>query len=306
MIAPKFHPYILPNASPVKEILDGVFAKNPGRENFLGFPGFKLLKSKEHMAVHKRLPDLVIKASKLGRDYYEPDQNIYRVRRAHKIQRFIVRNGFRTLVVPEKHLYQHGGIWYVVAPKLPVNLEVSFKSEPGKQHRPLTPEEAKEVALVCREGLLENAQKGHLVRLINNDRVCLIDTEPGSRNFKKNYKKWTWIPGVKSLLKFIVAQVSTERLYLECTRPDSKAEVRKVQNGLISKHLSKLVALCAIPLIIALGALFVAQTPLLILAAQVLTGAAAANGLSAIIQLSGSIYFALWTRSEDGHDGIQN
>lgn len=132
---------------------------------------------KDNILQHASLPHYIVKASKPSDTpgFYR-DANFYRLRKADKIQRCILKNSFQNeVVLPEKYLYESvDGQKYVVVEKLQLTLiEV-----------PYTFAEAKILACIVLDAGLADIQKVNILR-DSAGKLALIDTEPTYRKFKK-------------------------------------------------------------------------------------------------------------------------
>jgi hypothetical protein len=263
----KFDPYILNKATDPEKVelhhqLQKIFSSHrPGFDPLSAYQGFLPLGGKNHVVKHPNLPGWVIKGQRNDQFNFIPDQHIYRVRKATRIQQVIDKHGFTQVVVPKKFLYQHEGSWFVIAQELDLDPNASitknFSIFDKKIVKPLTPEQAKEISTICFEGRL-NDLGSHNLFYTRDGKIAIVDTEPVNRKTKKNLGFFRLIPSFLLTIRFTAANVESERVRRLC-EDKAKRAIDTVCRSMYIKHLAKLVAKIVLPLIIAGAACYQAR-----------------------------------------------
>lgn len=261
----KFDPYILNKAKEPEQQklclqLDAIFAApNNSHE-------FKPVGGKAHVLKHQALPGWIIKKTRCDGLNFIADQNIYRVRKALRIQQVIEKHHFTETVGTKEFIYEHNGEWLVISEELPLAANVVVKQEDdilarlyrnkNEIVRPLTPQQAKEHAVICFEANLGDIHVGNLMYTVDG-KVALVDPEPVDRAAKKVW--WRRIlylfPRIKASEQFILNNTSAAHLAACCTDPKAAEEVEKVRCRKLLKEVAKCVIYAVLPVIASLGLL---------------------------------------------------
>lgn len=255
-----YQPYILNDKisgemGKLRKRLDAIFKASNALSTENGFVPFG---GKEHIVTHPELPGWIIKGGK--NDHHSlPDNHICRADITFKIKEVIRRKGFKELVLPKKYLYKAGDKWYVIAEKLEFDPSVTsdrddVSMQEPKVYKPLTKNQAKELATLCFEGRLEDVSV-HNINFLKNGQIAIVDTEPLSRKIIKTLESVSFSqlrPSLRSTFRLISSLSNSEILYLLC-EDNARKEVRKVQRLYFWKHLAKLLLILFVPLLAALG-----------------------------------------------------
>jgi hypothetical protein len=258
VLNPKFDPYILNRATEsqliaLRKRLDEIFSRCVTSEQ-LEKGGFKPVSlEKKHILTHHRLPGWLIKAER--KDYYHccADQHLYRVRKTTRIQKVIDKYHLTTVVVPKKYLYEYKGQWFVIAqamdlePKIKIDSVPWEKEVPNEQLRDLTPQQARELAILCYEAGLPD-MGAHNLAFLRTGEICTFDTEPLTRGLKKELKEQL-SPEYKIMIDYALAKANADRLYRICHDPEAQVAVRQVQKEMGLKHVAKLTHQTTLPLL---------------------------------------------------------
>jgi hypothetical protein len=295
-LSSKFDPFILnkatnPQLVQLRHQLDDIFEArlDPNR---LYCGGFKPISAhKAHILTHPSLPGWIIKAPRNDQYHCREDQHIYRVRKMERVRQVIEAYNMTEVVAPKKFLYEFKGKWFVIAEKMDLNPEIKIdnvwweRQFPKHKLKPLTPKQAKEMAIICYETGLSD-MGAHNLGYLKTGQVCPFDSEPLTRGIKKKWKRLP-IPGIGIAVNFFLAKANADRLLKICHDPQARKEVEKVQKIMLLKHVAKLTCLAALPIIFAVGAL---TLPYAVLANSIFAiavkAAFAASGINALSNLT--------------------
>lgn len=204
-----------------------------------------------------------------------PDTVLYRIRKAAKIEKFIVDNHLENqFVVPKKHLYwnEQEKRFYVVSEKLqlsnevaePMNAEIeqAFKEHgplahgqmeslaDGAPKRSITPEQAASLARMCLEVGYTDLSYNNLY-FNQNGKIAIIDTEPVKRTLKKTtFGHWMFRCGLGDKTWFSAEQAFSglSKLKFYCSNPLAMKAVERIEknHGLwnVAKLTSKIAIVC--------------------------------------------------------------
>ncbi len=246
-LPPKFDLYILksedkdPIRSGLKTKLDTIFSGIKG-SNPLSDQNFKKFGdssgSKDHVVEHKALEGWIIKGTRHDNsaDKYCTDSNIYRVRKATKIENLFKRHGLSDCCrIPKKYLYQHkNGEWYVVAEKIKLTKTIR-KTDSALQIMEntieLSPKHARAIALATYEAGLQDAYD-HNLAYDEKENLVFFDTEPRLRDGNKNpVNKGIWNRIMGPIRSHLLAEASTEVcIFRVGTNETNCNAIREVQN----------------------------------------------------------------------------
>lgn len=315
----KFYPFLLGHPScpsKIKEEIDKVFEKPlvPLKSNYIFDAG-----------------KYVLKLERTDGSLTTPDTHMYRVRKAEKIRKYIVKNHLENqLMVPEKFLYwrETDRKFYVISEKVCLSdevaklvsdsVEILYKQggqtlggqiaalAANKPKRNLTPEQAK--------GLAELSVLGYTDLTYNNayftldGKVAIIDTEPIKRSLKKIMfkNKFTWMGDKGALLsQQTISGIAKLKLY--CADEKALREVETVEKKHVVWSIAKLVGKIAL---VCLAISFVPSV-----AALLPIGGILATSLSAfvitvlvvktvsLVACAGGVAY-VWKLSHDGVQGV--
>lgn len=241
----KFAPYILDDNCQDGEKkalfhkLENIF-NSPAAEPLSKARGFHQLGSKPHVVEYPEgLPGWIIKAQRHDGLVTTPDTHIYRVRRADKLRKLNSKH----FVIPKKYLYQHNNQWYVIAER--VKLENAYWIFNEKQ--------AEDCAHLICSGKMEDV-KYENIALTKRNKFVIYDTEPIYRNARKQCSKrfYRFWPLFLATVEFVKIRQELENLK-RITDYNAFSGIYKVQNIMFAKHIIKLVALIAIPILTIIG-----------------------------------------------------
>ena len=263
----KFYPYLLGHAeckATYKNEIDAVFQK----------PLRPLVQKPQdgQYAVRPYIFDAgnwFLKLNRTDQANIRPDTVLYRVRKAAKIEKFILENHLQNqFALPKKHLYWHleEKRFYVVSEKLqlsnevaePVNaqIEQQFTQAAGQVHgqaealangvskRSITAEQAKNLARMCLELGYTDLSYNNLY-FNQEGKVAIIDTEPVQRTFKKTiFSFFVFRLGLGDRVGFCAEHAlgGISRLKLYCSNSLAMKSVEKVEKNHILWNLAKLIS----------------------------------------------------------------
>ncbi len=110
-----------------------------------------------------------------------PDQHIYRLRKAKKINEVIQRNNGSCFFVPRKYLLEHKGNYFVVAKRI--------TGTPLKNINELSSKEKKELFTIILEANYFNLKMKDYIRT-SDGRIAIVDTQPFARGVFKLELEW--------------------------------------------------------------------------------------------------------------------
>lgn len=297
----RFDPYILNKASDpnLKELcskLDNIFQAQADPENLKGFKPISSFK--QHILTHDRLPGWIVKRQRTDQYSAGEEQNIYRVLIMGGIRKVIEEHQFSSVVVPQKYLYEFKGKWFVIAEKMNLVSHLKIDSVPWESEVPqdclrdLSPQQAKELAVICYEGELPDVG-AHNLMYVQTGEVCPFDSEPLTFSVQKKWSRFP-IPGIERAVKFFLANGNVDRLSKICKVQKARQEVEKVRKRTLVKHIAKFTAQAALPLIAAAGLCYAAMTNPTGTLVKFATGSAfvltAINGVTSLGLLGLSIF----------------
>ncbi|MEI8301439.1 MAG: hypothetical protein WCG10_07540 [Chlamydiota bacterium] len=261
----KFYPYLLGHAecnATYKNQIDAVFqqplrplAQNPQEGQF---------------AVRPYIFDAgnwFLKLNRTDQPNIRPDTVLYRIRKAAKIEKFIIENHLENqFILPKKNLYWHPQEqrFYVVSEKLQLSNEVAeplnaqieqeFKYNADQAHgqaealangapkRSITADQAKNLARMCLELGYTDLSYNNLY-FNQEGKVAIIDTEPVQRTFKKTiFSFWVFRCGLADRV-WVCAEHALggiSRLKFYCSNPLAMKAVEKIERNHILWNLAKL------------------------------------------------------------------
>lgn len=203
-------------------------------------------------------------------EHVSKDTNIYRVRKANKIQRIIDEYNLGQFIeVPQKYLYYHDNKWLVIAKKLnlsnePPQINRTFWEEiipqmrddngvitARKQRmrrgltaeaRAITSEQAKAITTIAFEAGLTDLTFENMY-FSREGKIAIIDSEPIKRYFIKHVSSgWLAIFSDKGLVKLTQGSLGLAKLRLSIDNQDVVNSINETENYYLTVSAVKSIA----------------------------------------------------------------